>query len=417
VRLSSQILWGSVGPIALAGALLGLGLAISESRRPRAEALQAGRLGPPRAVLAFGALCLLLYANQVLLNAWALGPGQAPVAQLKAAFPGSFFHLAPGHAPVRWLAPRLAALPDLAAALPAELRPRGGLASLSLLRVQALLEAPWALMAWQLVARLLDPAAAARWARGAAGPLAALAHTLILCIIEELLHNRYTDQDLALRLPGLLLAIALLRWSAAGPTSERPPSAVHLALFFLGLGATSVLVLGGNLVFLLYNLGWLAPLGPLLLAATLALVLALALSALPAPASRSPLVLSLAEVGRAFLFTFGPGALAIRYGLSHPRALHLSAAAGGIAIVGALVLGLRAASARLAPPQRAAHARSLALGLLFALSAAMVDLASPIGLPGASAPDVWLLYRAAQALCALLLGYGLASLWGARRSS
>jgi hypothetical protein len=407
VRIRPDLLWEAVGLIALVGAALGILLARAEGRVPRPAPQEGAGAGAPRAALAFALLTLLLYVNQVLFNAWALRPGEAQVAELRAALPAVFFHLAPDHAPVRWLAAALGELPDLSLHLPGALRPRGGLASLSLLRAQAALEVPWALMAWQLVARLLDPAAAARWARGWAGPLAAVSHTLVLCAIEELLHNPYTDQDLILRLPGLWLAIHLLRWSAAGPALERPPSAVHLAAFFVGLGAASVLVLGGNLILLLYNLGWLSPFAPVLLVATLVLLAALRRAALPAPASRAPLVSTLVELGRFFLFTFGPAAMAIRYGLSHARALPLSALAGGIAVVGALVFGLRAARARLSPAERAPHARALGLGLLLALPAASVDLAAPLGLPASGAPDLWLLYRGAQALVAVLLGYGL----------
>lgn len=382
------MLWWFIGALALGGAILSAPFA-----RPWPAVEQTAPQGWPRATLAFLALNLLLYLNQVAFNVWVQVEHGGDLSFLGDGISRKvFFHLAPDHAPVAFLVARLDEV---------------GWMAPSLLRVQAVLELPWALCAYLLIARLLDPAVARQVAAGPLGWMAAFAHTGVLCVIEILLWNPYTTQDLALRAVGIALTLPLLRWIGREPACSPPPTAVHLAIFFVGLGAASALVLGGNLVFLLYNLATLPPLLPLLGVATALLLACERVRARPLAASDSALVLTLWSVGRRFVLFFAAPALAIRYGISRGEAELPSALAALLVVAAALITGLRDARARLEPSARRSWGVSVALGLALAVPACFVDIADLLDLRAASLPDLWLLPRLAAAGLGFGLGWGL----------
>lgn len=380
------MLWTAVGVTAVCAALVGLPFA---APRPQPHA----HAGLPRAALAFVALSALLYVNQVIFNAWMVLEHNADPAYLRQFVHSQhYFNLAPQHPPVAWL---VAWAGDGAWMAP------------SFLRVQAALELPWALTAYLMITALLHPPTARQIAAGPLGILAALSHTAVLCGVEVMLWNPWTEQDLALRGVGLLGAVALLRWIGREPTAEAPPSAVQLISFFVGLGAASALVLGGNLVALLYNLAWLDEVAPILAAAALMLSLCLWVRGRPTPASDSALVTALHHVGARFTLTFAAPALAIRYGMTHSAAVTLAGIAAAIVIFAALLTGLTDAAKALPPGRRGPFWTRAALAVALAAPAAVFDLLTPLGVPVGELPDAWLLVRLAQTLFAFGLGWGL----------
>ena len=380
------MLWTAVGVIALSAASIGLPFVA-----PKPFAASAP--GLPRAALAFFVLSGLLYVNQVIFNAWMVLEHNADASYLRQFVHSQhYFNLAPDHPPVAWL---VAWVGD------------GGWKAPSFLRVQAVLELPWALTAYLMITALLSPPTARQIAAGPLGVFAAISHTAVLCVVEVLLWNPWTEQDLVLRVVGLILTVLLLRWIGREPTAEAPPSAVQLVNFFIGLGATSALVLGGNLVALLYNLAWLNDVALILAAATLTLGLCLWVRSRPTLATGSALVTALHHIGARFTLTFAAPALAIRYGMTHSAAVTLAGLAAAIVIVAALITGLADAAATQPERRRGKFWLRAVFALGLAAPAAVLDLLSPLGVPVGELPDAWLLLRLGQTLLAFVLGWGL----------
>lgn len=381
------MLWTVVGVTALAGALLALPLTSPGPPAP------PGPPAAPRAALAFFALSALLYLNQLVFNAWMVLEHNADPSYLRQFVHSvHYFNLAPDHRPVAWLV---------------ALAGDGAWMAPSFLRVQAALELPWAMTAYLMITALLHPPTARRIASGPLGVLAALSHTLVLSVVEVLLWNPWTEQDLALRVVGFLGTLPLLRWIGRERSPAAPPSAVQLLNFFIGLGAASGLVLGGNLIALLYNLAWLDELAPILAAASLMLGLCLWIRSRPAAATGSALVTALHHVGARFTLTFATPALAIRYGMTHPAAVRLAGLAAAVVIVAALITGLRDAAAAQPPAHRGGFWTRAVLAVALSVPAALLDLPALLGLPMAALPDAWLLFRLGQALVGFTLGWGL----------
>ncbi|MBK9645662.1 MAG: hypothetical protein IPO67_11015 [Deltaproteobacteria bacterium] len=380
------MLWTAVGVTAVCAAIIGLPFAAPKP-------LSASKPGLPRAALAFFAISALLYVNQVIFNAWMVLEHNADPAYLRQFVHSQhYFNLAPQHPPVAWL---VAWAGD------------GEWMAPSFLRVQAVLELPWALTAYLMITALLHPPTARQIAAGPLGAFAAVSHTAVLCVVEVLLWNPWTEQDLALRVVGLVLTLPLLRWIGREPTAEAPPSAVQLVNFFVGLGAASALVLGGNLVALLYNLAWLDEVALILAAATLMLSLCLWVRSRPTPATDSALVTALHHVGARFTLTFAAPALAIRYGMTHSAAVTLAGIAAAVVILTALITGLSDAAAAQPPDRRGAFWVRAVLAVGLAAPAAVFDWLSPLGVPVGELPDAWLLVRLAQTLFAFSLGWGV----------
>lgn len=366
------------------------GAAFSRPATGSAPAPRADRFS-----LALAAVLLLLWMNQVAFNAWVHAVHHGRTDFLGREFPAAFFaRLAPHHAAVVALE---AAIPDARWLAP------------SAFRVQAVLELPFAVLAYLGVARLVDRGVARQIAAGPIGVMMCVSHTVVLCVIEELLRNRYTDQDLVLRGVGLVLTVPLLRALAGPALAPEAPSVWRLFWFVMGLAAMSVLTVGTNLVALLYNLGWLDTLGLPLLAAAGVMAAASWASGAAVATSRSWLVALLFAFGRRFTLLFAAPALAIRYAGGRPGAQ--SAAALALAFVVLLAAGLAAREAwREVPRDRRGawvfRALTALVGAALLPTLRVLDLT---GAPGLDLPDVWMLARAGEALGGFLLGWGAAA--------
>lgn len=341
-------------------------------------------------------LMLLLYVNQVLFNVYVAVERGGDTDFIGLAGQSAFFHLAPDHGPVRWLCERLSSAPWLEP---------------TVLRVQAVLELPFALSAYLSIAWLLDREAAQRIAGGPLGLLAGLAWTGVLSAIEVLLDNPYTRDDLLLRGVGVLLTAPLLYGLGRRPLPAEPPSYRRLLLFFVGLGALSVLVVGVNAIALLYNLGWLASYAPVLLGCGLLAGATITLSgrvprpprspALPAP----PYLRLLHAVGRRFTLLFCVPALAIRYGLSRPAAREAATLSLALVCLSALTLGFLEVSRPLSPAARLRLAAQLGLGLGVGVLLAATDAGGLLAHPALHVSDLDIALKGGLVLLpALLMG-------------
>ena len=367
--------------------------------RPMAGSALGGRMD--RFGLAFAAVLALLVVNQVAFNAYVAGAHGGRTDFFGRVFPPIFFsRMALDAAPVQAL---LHLIPD-----PHWLAP-------SALRVQAVLELPFAVFAYVSVARLVDRATARQIAAGPLGILVCVAYTLTLSAIEVVLWNRYTVDDLVLRGVGLVLTVPVLRALAGPPVQADVPSARRLLFFVVGLGAMSAIVLAFCYIALLYNLGALVPLAlPIAISAV-----AYTICTVPAPtaATTSWLLRFAFAFGRRFTLLFAAPALAVRYALSHSRGE--AGALAAVAIVTVLAVVLAAADELRALPvaeRRRWVIRALA-GLVLASVFAPLDPAAH-GPAWARLPDLRTIQAALLAGAGFTLGWALvATLDGARRVS
>lgn len=379
----TQQLWPLIGATAALSAALGL---LFSRQAPPGEGSRPDRFAPALAVV-----CGLLYLNQVAFQVYVYEEHAGRTDFLGARLPAIFFsHMAPDHPPVRWLLAQL----DGAAWLEP-----------SVLRVQAVLELPFAMLAYLSVAALVDRSAARQIARGALGLASALSYTVVLMAIEVLLWNRYTADDLWLRGLAVVLTVPLLRWLAGPPVAADGASWARLASFLLGLGAMAVLVVIVNLVALLYNLGWLSTLGAPLAAFTVLFGLARWLSYRPGPSSEALFVRTAFAFGRRFVLIFSAPALAIRYGWTHDRARAPALVALGLAVLASLALGGRDLWRTLPPDQRGGWSLRFGLASLLGLGACGLDLAALSGQPMLAVSDAWFVQKA------MLLGSGFMCGW------
>jgi hypothetical protein len=355
--------------VAVTCALSLLGLFFLARQRPgTTPALAPGKRS--RAVMpwaAFLGVCALLLFNQLIVNAYILRT-QAGDPSFVTRFLGpGWFALAPGAPPVRWLA----------ANLPGSWL-RGPL-SYSVLRVQAVLELPFALLAYLAVVAMLDADLYRRLVRSALLPLAAVSFTLTFCLIELRLHNPWTASDLRAR--WLAAGVVLLGWGArrlTTPTEAEQLSAPRLGVagllrFFLGAAAMGAVVLVLYDVALLYNLGHLRARGPILAAGVLAGSLAgLARSrqesARASAARPGPGLQGLTSVLAVFAAVFFAPSLSIRYCGARSSAV----IGAGLLLLAALGVGLRLAFRAVAPSPR----WRVLIGLFTALLTALVLLLS-----------------------------------------
>lgn len=382
-------MWSLIAAISVLSALASLPLVA-----PRSGTAPPRRVAP--FALAFAVVCLLLYLNQVAFQVYVYEEHGGNTAFIGRTFPALFFdRMAPAHPPVRWLRQALNGADFLAP---------------SVMRVQAVLELPFALLAYLGVARLLDRAVARQIAAGPLGVLACVSYSVVLSAIEVLLWNRFTVDDLWLRGLACALTIPLLRLLAGPAVPHDAPSIPRLLRLVLGLGGMALVVVVVNLVALLYNLGWLPSLaGPLALGA--ALFAWAAWEPRHAPqASRDRLVLALFAVGRRFTMLFAAPALAIRYGASHPVSRPWAGVAMVVVTLAAVILGLRDAWRDLPPERRLGWPFCVAAALLGASLAPLLDLAALLRLPLLAISDAWFLQKAGLVLGGFVAGWGAAAL-------
>lgn len=385
-------MWTLIAITALSACLLALPLST-----PRAGEAHAGRVD--RWALGFAVVCLLLYLNQVAFQVYVYEEHGGSTDFIGVRGSWFFQGMAPDHPPVAWLR---AHLEDASWLAP------------SVLRVQAVLELPFALFAYLSVAGLVDRAAARQIAAGPLGLLACVAYSVVLSAIEVLLWNPYTVDDLWLRGISCVGTAILTRRMAGPPVRSDPPSLARLLLFGMGLGAMGLLVMGVNLIALLYNLGWISRYGPAMVgAAALYGAVLLSLGRVEGE-SGSWLLRTLFAFGRRFTLIFAAPALAIRYGMTHPRSEGVSYAVLGLCLVAALGLGAWEQGRDLGPGARWRWALRLASGIGAGLVAAQVDLAALLGLPLLGVSDLWFVQKGALLALGFVLGWGAAALLSGR---
>ncbi|MCX5213043.1 hypothetical protein OG689_27870 [Kitasatospora sp. NBC_00240] len=308
------------------------------------------RRGAPGPGAALAVVIALLVLNQVLVTVYVLREHGGDTSFIARHLPPGWFSLADGNAPVRWLADHWPA--------PRLLAP-------SVLRIPALLELPFVLLAFATVLRTLDAGLYRRAARSPLLPLAAASYTVAFCAVEWQLHNPYTVDDILLRVLSAVLTPLLIRRLAARDDARTPPAGTAgLLLFAVGLWAVGRLVLALYDTVLLYNLSRIG--AELPTAAGAVAVLAAvqrARAALPAagpPAGRTVPVI--ATVLRRSLLLFLVPALAVRYGTAFGTP--------AVAVGGGVLVLLAAAPPALLPVLRAGAAGRLALAGAAGLAAA-----------------------------------------------
>lgn len=289
----------------------------------------------------------LALANQVVFNAYVLAAHRGNPSFIGRYLGGAYFHLDLDFPFVRALAGAFGAAGAERFFSP------------SLLRVNALLELPFAGLAYLAITSLFDRAAYRFLLRGPLGWLGAASFTVILCAIEIQLRNPWTTSDLVMRAVSFVLVASALkllgrreRGAPCFPDEDgRPRSLLALLVALSGSVATAGALLLLYDVTLLYNLGHLKRIWPLLLAllaaATASTLLAPRLDTRLSRDSRDdalppPSVAAITSVASTFALAFFVPALAVRYGLGLP----ISRACGLAVLAGAIVVGLvRAARA------------------------------------------------------------------------
>ncbi|MFJ9521408.1 hypothetical protein ACIRPK_24535 [Kitasatospora sp. NPDC101801] len=262
----------------------------------------------------------LVYLNQLLCAAYLLRVHGGDVTFVTRYLPPGWFDQPDGNPLVRLVADHLPA-------------PR--LFGPTVLRVQALLELPFVLLAYGTVLRRLSPALY-RTVLGSR-PLvwsAVLSYSVVFGAVEWGLHNPWTSQDLAVRAVSAFLTAPLLTALARRERgADREPGAAGLLLFAASLWAVGQLVMVVYDTALLYNLGHLGARWPELLLALA--VLAITARRQPDRPAGGPNLAALDAVLRRSLVLFLVPALAIRY--SADFGTLLLAGAGALS-VGAVAL-------------------------------------------------------------------------------
>lgn len=361
--LDATVALTCAGSLLLAGRLL----RSRAAARPGPRLTQGGGAWQPWA--AFLAVCALLLVNQLVVNAYIVQAHAGDPGFITRFLGSGWFAVTPSAKAVRWLA---ANLPS---------RWLRGPLSYSLLRVQAVLELPFALLAYLSVVAMLDAGLYRRLWRSALLPLAVISFTFTFCLIELRLYNPWTQSDVCARWLAAAAVIALWaarrrsgrRQEAAAPT----PGLATLLRLFLGAAAVGAVVLVLYDVALLYNLAHLPARLPILGAGvgvgTLAALGSLGEATPPPGRTRtSPGLSGLGEVLCVFSVVFFAPSLSIRY-----CGERWSAVVGaGLLCLAALLCGLK-----LAFRDQAEHGIPrwrVLLGLLAALATALIVLTADV---------------------------------------
>lgn len=383
--------------IATGAAVLWLLPALRRSERP-VDAVESRGAGRPLA--AFFLVCLLLFANQVLVNVYILRSHGGDPSFVTRYLGSGWFVLATSSAVVRYVN----------AHLPAAIVPH---LPYAILRVNAALELPFVITAYLAIAALLSPPLARALRRSALLPLALVIFTATFCLIEMRLWNPWTLSDLVWRWAACGVGVVLWGLSRlVGEPAALPPipgSAARLLVLFLGGGALAAGVLLLYDVTLLYNLGHLPRLALPLTACALLAVGAANLRAQAARHEPGPGLSGGSALLAVFTVVFFVPSLAIRYAGVRHSAVVAAAVLGTVALLGAVPLCLRAVS----PRQRAAGWPLLGLILFAAGGAALAaaDWQGWLTLPRLPAPyDVPMLeLRLLRAAVLFLAGGGVAA--------
>lgn len=258
---------------------------------------------------------LLLFLNQVCFSAWVWKVHGGDSSVIGRYFPPSGWFEIPGPS----------GLVALAMHLP------GDVLEWSVLRVQSVLEVPFALTACLTVAWALDRALY-RWLLRWPSALAVLSWTLLFGVIELRLMNPWTGDDLFGRAFGAVLSLLLCRWLSRrdpGPvwpaSQQRVTGFLSFMAWILLVFAMSAIVLAMCWAALLYNPAHFVRLSPVLIGATLLITLLFRLPLRETePASKGVPASSFDELIRlltAFFAVFLGPSMAIRYTLPRSSAL------------------------------------------------------------------------------------------------
>jgi len=316
----------------------------------------------------------IVWVNQVLFDAYVLTAHHGSVAFAKQYVGWGWFAIAKDDALVRFVAARVGS---------------GAWLSPTLFRVQAFLELPFTLFAYLAVARLLGRDVQRALVRPVPLLLASLSFSATFSVIEVLVANPWTNDDLVLRALSALVTPfwITLAYRLEGECDERRPTGVlGLFAFLAGAGGVAYLVLAAYDALLLYNL---AHAGRYAMGSVFAvLVVALASFATPrvdAIAARyfapSAAMDAMISALRTFTVLFFIPSLAIRYWGGHAAAN----AAGVLLVVVAAAAGFVAALRR----------ASLGAGVVM-----VVALSAGIACGGALA---WMAFGARAAIPELIL--------------
>lgn len=278
---------------------------------------RSGGLGTPGAWLLL--VTMLLILNQVLVTVYILRVHDGDAAFIQRYLGPGWFHLE-----------RSAAMRDLASHWPAP-----ALLAPSVLRIPALLELPFTILAYLTVARWFGAETAARrliWP-------AAISYSVAFGLVEWELRNPYTGQDLVLR-AAAAIAVPLLVHRLAPSPQQGPLGARGLVCATLSTAALGWLVLACYDTVLLYNLADLPGHLPGIAVAAAVLGIARLVHARGHPRAPGAAINAIENVFAAFVVAFFVPALAIRYAITFGTPALAAAAGLGLALT-AVVVGLR----------------------------------------------------------------------------
>lgn len=362
-----------IGLTLVVGVLVALPLTVRAVRadpQPH-RPLRAAHPGPWLAAVV--AACLV---NQVLCTVYLIRVHGGDASFIADRLPDGWFALADGNRAIRALA---------------DVFPAPALLASTVLRVQAVLELPFVLLAYLLVVRWWDRRVYRALTTPPVLAAAAVVWTVTFCVIEWSLPNPYTLQDVVLRSISCAVTVPLLaRLGRATPVPERAVrDAVDLALFGVSAAASGWLVLAVYDTLLLYNLGHAAAQLPGCLAAGAVLGVARLVAARRAAAGAPGPGVDVLTTGLGwFVAVFFAPALTVRYALglgTRPLAVTVALLLAGTAIV----LTWSEVTARLARSLRAvALGQIAAAGLAGAVAAVLARRVS------AAYPEVTLLLAA-----------------------
>jgi hypothetical protein len=310
------------------------------TRRPLDPAGKARRrLGEPG--LWLGVVTVLIFVNQVFVNIYLIRVHGGDPSYIARYLPSGYFQLADHNHAIGWLARNF---PD-----PALLAP-------SVMRVPALLELPFGLLAYLTVSRWFDDRLFARLTAPAAIWSASIAYSVVFGLVEWDLRNPYTWNDLAIRGLSCVATPLAVGWMVrrAGRCEWRTSSAAGLLAFAGSAAAIGVLVLTAYDSVLLYNLGRVAKDAPIALAAAVVLT-ATRLAARKVTDAGGPMIsVESTLVARGLALFFIP-ALPIRYGIQFGTS-YVSLLAAAAIVVTAAAAALRAGRGSVLLPHLAATA-------------------------------------------------------------
>lgn len=322
----------------------------------------------------------LLLANQIVFSAYLLAAHGGDAGFITKYTNDYYFHIDPSFPGVQALARAFGK-----AGAETWLAP-------SLLRVNAVLELPFALFAYLSITYLFDPAAVRLLMRSALAPLGLVSFTFVLCVVEIQLYNPWTSQDLVLRAVSCLSCWLLLRRVAPPPESTPPRGVLSIGIALAGSVAIAGAVLVLYDVTLLYNMAHLRlmamPLTIGLLAGSVGFGLVRRVDRAPA---RSQAVSALSSVASTLAVFFFVPSLAVRYAMHRPsgalcglvvaivaisvglhRAAKKSDAGVGSFVMGLVVAVIAGAGSIAMLRSRLSHVRMPELALLAYITAAIV---------------------------------------------